>query len=90
MEQYSKAFNGMYPQSEQKEADPMEKYIGRSARFLGEKVEVVGYRRDGLSCEPLLIVDASKGGGWTALEPFDFVFKDCEYYRYAGIGDLVD
>ena len=92
MEKYSKAVSEMYSQFKQKEAHPMEKYIGRLVHFYRGKVEVVGYSHNKLSDEPLLIVDASQVGGWdrSALEPFDVVFKECEKYWYVDINDLID
>ena len=50
--------------------------------------EVVGYTRNELADEPLLIVDASQNGGWSALESSDVVSKECEYYWYVNINDL--
>lgn len=90
MEKYSKAVSEMYSQFKKKEAHPLEKFIGRLAKYGGEQLEVVGYSRNDLADEPLLIVDASQSGGWSTLEPFDVVFKECEYYWYAGIDDLID
>lgn len=94
MEKYSKAVSEMYSQFKQREAHQMGKYIGRLVRFSGEKVEVVGYSRNELADEPLLIVDASQiggtGWGWEMLDPNDVVFKRCESYWYAGINDLID
>lgn len=54
--------------------------------------EVVGYSCKDLDDEGFLIVDASKSGGWLEqeLEPFDFVFKECKYYWYVNINDLID
>ena len=54
--------------------------------------EVVGYRCEDLEDEGFLIVDASQSGGWLELEleHFDFVFKECKYYWYVNIGDLID
>ena len=93
-ERYSKAVSEMYSQFEkrEREAHPMEKYIGRLAYFFGGKSEVVGYSCNELADEPLLIVDASQVGGWdqSALEPFDVVFKECEKYWYVDINDLID
>lgn len=80
----------MYSQFKQREAHPMEKYIGRLAKCYGEKMEVVGYSCNELAYEHLLIVDASKTEGWTGLEPQDVVFKECESYLYASINDLID
>lgn len=47
MEKYSKAVSEMYSQFKQKEAHPMEKYIGRLAYTRGGKSEVVGYKENG-------------------------------------------
>lgn len=54
--------------------------------------EVVGYSRRDLEDEGFLIVDASQSGGWLELElePFDSVFKECKYYWYVNINDLID
>ena len=90
MEKYSKAVSEMYSQFKQREAHPMEKYIGRLVNHCGMRLEVVGYNRNEPAGEPLLIADASQTGGWSALEPFDIIFKDCECYRYACIRDLID
>ena len=90
MEKYSKAVSEMYSQFKQREAHPMEKYIGRLARSgWGEVSEVVGYRRrsDGSDA---LIVDYSESGGWTGLEPNDVIVKECESYWYASINNLID
>ena len=75
---------------EKREAHPMEKYIGRLVNFYGERLEVVGYTRNELTGEPLLIVDALQRRGWSALEPSDVVLKKCESYWYAGINDLIE
>lgn len=75
---------------EKREAHPMEKYIGRLVNFLGMKLEVVGYSYNELTGRPLLIVEASPFGGWSALEPSDVIHKECEGYWYAGINDLID
>ena len=90
MEKYSKAVREMYSRFKQREAHPLEKYIGRLANHYGEKLEVVGYSSNELADEPLLIVGASQTGGWTSLEPFDVVFKNCESYHYVAIKDLID
>ena len=90
MEKYSKAVSEMYLQFKQKEAHPMEKYIGRLAYFFGGESEVIGYNRNELADEPLLIVDASQNGGWSALDSFDVVFKECEKYWYVSVDDLID
>ena len=90
MEKYSKAVSEMYSQFEKREARQMGKYIGRLANFHGDKMEVVGYNHNQLADEPLLIVDASQIGGWSALGPSDVIFKDCETYWYVGIKDLID
>lgn len=54
--------------------------------------EVVGYSRKDSEDEGFLIVDASQSGGWlrSELEPFDFVTKECKYYWYVNIGDLIN
>ena len=54
--------------------------------------EVVGYSCKDLDDEGFLIVDASQSGGWLELEleSFDFVFKECKYYWYVNINDLID
>lgn len=90
MEKYSKAVSEMYSQFKQKEAHPMEKYVGRLASIFGEKVEVVGYRDDEYTYP--LIVEASKIEGWYGefLDPQDVVAKKCERYWYASINDLID
>ena len=75
---------------EKREAHPMEKYIGRLANFYGKELEVVGYSHNELADVPVLIVEASPFGGWSELEPSDVVFKECESYWYASIGDLID
>lgn len=75
---------------EKREAHPMEKYIGRLVNFYGTELEVVGYTRNELTGEPLLIVEALPFGGWTDLDPDDVIFKECEGYWYAGIKDLID
>lgn len=75
MERYSKAVSEMYSQFKQKEAHPMEKYVGRLVSLFGEKVEVGGYRDNEYTFP--LIVDASKleGWYWEFLDPQDVVFK---------------
>lgn len=90
MEKYLRTVSEMYSQFKQREAHPMEKYVGRLANCCGEKVEVVGYSDNELADEPLLIVDASQTEGWSALEPFDVVFKECESYWYVSINDLIE
>ena len=90
MEKYSKAVSEMYSQFKQREAHPLEKYMGRLVNYYGEKMEVVGYSCNELADEPLLIVDASQNGGWPALESFDVVFKECEKYWYVSVDDLID
>ena len=72
-----------------KEAHPLKKYIGRLVSFSDEEVEVVGYCSD-MSTLAKLIIDASQVGGWTILEPNDAVFKECEYYWYIDVDDLID
>ena len=92
MEKYSKAVSEMYSQFKQKEAHPMEKYIGRLANYEGEQLEVVGYSHNDLADEPLLILDASQTDGWPAseLKPFDVVLKNCEKYYYVYTNNLID
>ena len=92
MEKYSKAVGEMYSQFKQRESHPFEKYMGRLAGYGGEKFEVVGYSFNDLTYKPLLIVDASKVGGWCwkVLDPNDVIFKKCEGYYYVGINDLID
>ena len=75
---------------EKREAHPMAKYIGRLVNFYGKRLEVVGYRDNELADEPLLIVDASQNGGWSALESFDVVFEECEKYWYVSVDELID
>ena len=90
MEKYSKAVSEMYSQFNQRKVHPMEKYIGRLVNYEGEQLEVVGYSHNDLADEPLLIVDASQNNGWSALESFDVVFKECERYWYVSVDDLID
>lgn len=90
MEKYSKAVSEMYAQFKQKEAHPMEKYIGRFARYLGKKLEVVGYSYIEHMAEFALIVGTSTTDGWHYLGPQDVVFKKCESYFYVGTSALID
>lgn len=90
MEKYSKAVSEMYSQFKKKEAHPLEKYIGRLVNYGGVQLEVVGYSFNELADGPVLIVDASQTGGWSALEPFDVIFKECDAYCYASINALID
>ena len=92
MEKYSSAVSERYTQFEKREVHPLEKYIGRLVNFYGKELEVVGYTRNELTGEPLLIVEALPFGGWRRemLDPNDVVFKKCESYWYAGINDLID
>lgn len=48
---------------EKREAHPMAKYIGRLVNFYGTRLEVVGYSRNELTGEPVLIVEALPFGG---------------------------
>ena len=89
MEKYSKAVSEMYSQFKQKEAHPMEKYIGRLAKCGGKALEVVGYSVD-THWYGYLIADASLLGGWRDLNADDVVFKRCEAYSYANIINLID
>lgn len=77
---------------EKREAHPLEKYIGRLAKLGDDEFEVVGYSCKDLDGEGFLIVDASQSGGWSEreLESFDFVSKECKYYWYVNIIDLID
>ena len=75
---------------EKREAHPMEKYTGRLVNFYGKRLEVVGYSRNELTGEPLLIVEALPFEGWSYLDPDDVVFKECESYWYCRIIDLID
>lgn len=89
MEKYSKAVGGMYSPFNQTEVHPLKKYVGRLVSFSGEEVEVVGYYAD-MSSLAKLIIDASQVGGWSELAPSDVVFKECRYYWYISINDLID
>lgn len=90
MEKYLSAVREMYSQFKKVEAHPMEKYIGRLAYFRGEKLRVIGYSSPKWGIKPCLIVDASQNGGWSALAPFDVIFKECEGYSYVSVNDLID
>lgn len=90
MEKYSKAVSEMHSQFKQREPHPLEKYIGRLVNLYGKESEVVGYSHSVVDGEPLLIADASQTGGWPALGPSDAVFKECKYYWYVDIDDLID
>lgn len=92
MEKYSKAVSEMYSQFNQREVHPLGEYIGRLAYSFsfGRKLEIIGYSRNALTHEPLLIVDASQNDGWSTLEPFDVIFKECERYWYVSVDVLVD
>lgn len=74
---------------EKREAHPLEKYVGQLVSFSGKKVEVVGYYADMSSCAKV-IVDASRIGGWTVLERNDVIFKECGFYWYISIDELID
>lgn len=89
MEKYSKAVSEMYSQFKQRKAHPLEKYIGRLVSFPGGGAEVVGYCPD-MSGVAKLIIDVSQIGGWTVLGPGDVVYKECRYYWYISIDDLID
>ena len=93
MEKYSKAVSEMYSQFKKREANPMEKYIGRLALWGPRQLEVVGYNVDTLG-DGCLIADATLFGGlfggWTKLDPDDVIFKRCEAYCYVSIDDLID
>lgn len=89
MEKYSRAVGEMYSQFKQREAHPMEKYIGRHAIYGGQTREVVGYTAcpDGSYS---LIVDAPEDEGWQGLGDGDVIIKKCEGYLYADINNLID
>lgn len=89
MEKYSKAVSEMYSQFKQREAHPLEKYIGRLANCDGGQLEVVGYNTD-MRMAAMLILDASTCGGWSFLGSGDVVFRNCESYYYVGINKLID
>ena len=89
MEKYLRTVSDMYSQFKKREAHPMEKYIGRLVNYYGEEVEVVGYCAD-MSSLAKLIIDVSQVGGWSELAPSDVVFKECNYYWYISINDLID
>ena len=90
MEKYLKAVSEMYSQFNQREANPMEKYIGRLVKYRGEVLTVVGYSYREWLGEYMLIVEASEDLGWTDLDPGDVVFKECKYYWYVYIDDLIN
>ena len=90
MEKYLRAVSEMYAQFKKREAHPMEKYIGRLAKYGGAKLEIVGYRRDKLAGRPMLIADVPRWWGRSYLEPQDVVFKECKGYLYVSISDLLD
>ena len=75
---------------EKREPHQMGQYIGRLVNLHGKELEVVGYTRNELTGEPLLIVEALPFEGWSDLDPDDVIFKECESYWYAGIKDLID
>lgn len=91
MEKYLKAVSEMYSQFKQREAHPMEKYIGRLARCYGEILEIVGYVCDN-DDTAMLIAGASKMKAcyWDYLAAEDVVFKRCEAYCYVNVTDLID
>ena len=90
MEKYSKAVSEMYSQFKKREAHPMEKYIGKHVAYRGETWEVVGYSYREWSGEYMLIIEASADLGWTDLDPSDVIFKDCKYYWYVSVDDLIE
>lgn len=89
MEKYSKAVSAMYSQFKQREAHPMEKYIGRHAALPGHVGEVVGYVT-GSDGSRGLVICASGDDGWTVLDDGDVIIKKCKSYWYASIQNLVD
>lgn len=90
MKRHSKAAGERHSQLKEREPHPLEKYVGRHAAARGSVLEVAGYGHSILDGEPMLTVDASQIGGWPEPEPFDVVFKECRYYRYADIDVLID
>ena len=90
MEKYLSAVSEMYSQFKKREAHPMEKYIGRLVKYNGKESKVVGYSYRELLGEYVLIIEASKEIGWTDLDPSDVIFKDCKYFWYVRINDLID
>ena len=90
MKKYSSADREMCSQFKKVQVHPMEKYIGRLAKVNGDKLEVVGYNRHAREGEFFLIVDASQSGGWPNLGPSDITVKECKYYWYVYISDLID
>lgn len=87
----SMAVSGMYPQSEQEEAHPMERYIGRTAMCYGERLEVVGYTCDDDGIATLIAgAPRMKACYWDYLDAEDVVFKRCEAYCYVSVTDLMD
>ena len=90
MEKYLKAVSEMYSQFKQREAHPMEKYIGRLVIYRGKRLVVVGYSFADSADRLPLIVDASQTGGWRLLGIYDVIFKKCESYWYVSINDLID
>ncbi|WAX10278.1 hypothetical protein BV57P1_00018 [Phocaeicola phage BV57P1] len=63
-----------------------------AAGRIRNEFEVVGYSCEDSEGEGLLIIDASQSEGWSGrnLEPSDVVFKECEYYWYVSINDLIN
>lgn len=90
MEKYLSAVSEMYSQFKKKEAHPMEKYIGRLIKYNGKESKVVGYSYQECLGEYVLIVEAPEEIGWTELDPSDVILKDCEYYWYVRINDLIE
>lgn len=76
---------------EKKGDHPLEKYVGRTAILGGARLKVVGYR-NGTDSTRVLIVDCTKFKGWVGgpLGTRDVVFKECKYYWYVSISDLID
>ena len=91
MEKYSSAVSEMYSQFKQREAHPLEKYIGRLVMCYGEELEVVGYVCDN-GGTAMLILDASKirARTWDYPDAEDVVFKRCDAYCYVAVNDLID
>lgn len=89
MEKYLSAVSEMYSQFKQKEAHPMEKYVGKLAQCSWGKIsEVVGYST-GPDGSHRLIVESPKTWGWDVLGPGDVILKECEGYWYVSTLDLI-
>lgn len=94
MEKYLSAVSEMYSQFKQREAHPLEKYVGRYVQVGNQKLEVIGYSKDIIwGDDGFLIVDGASLNGWRreALKnQSDVVFKNCERYYYVDADNLID